>query len=92
MSSALHAGKPYAKRSDAQLLVGNGTVELRHALRRGRPLLTGIAGPAGVVVDVEDLGFVLELSETSVKTLGMEDFDSAETVARVIAVMLAESK
>ena len=78
MASALLAAAPYARWSDDQLRVGNDKVELRFIPRRGYPFLTRIVDPAGGAVDVEDLGFLLELGEAPVSTFGPKD-GTAET-------------
>ena len=79
-SGAFCAGRPYARKNADQLSVGNDLVKLGYTLRRGCPSLTHIAGTAGVIVEVEDLGFVLELSQTTVKTLVPADFRVGKTV------------
>jgi len=80
--ASLCAAQPYARKSDSQLLVGNDAVELRYALREGRLFLTQVVDTAGGSVEVEDLGFSLELGEAQIKALGPADFAIRETVVQ----------
>ena len=90
LTGAMCSAAPYVRKADETLLVGNARLELRYALRAGRPFLTAIADQTGGTVEVEDAGFSLELAEAPAPALGLTDFTvRAVTVedARVEALL-----